>query len=330
MRIPIAIALAAAGLAPALAENEIQTEVAVQVAKVQRATLRSYVIAYGVVEGEPARSGRPGAAARLAPPVTGLVTEVLCSEGQRAEKGATLFRLDSRVVEVAVAAANVNLDRQRQLMKVEGTSQKALQEAEQQMAAAEAQLALLRIEAPFSGTVTRVNVRPGEAVDPGKVLGELVDMDRLVVTCSVPAAEATAVAAGQSAEIGIAGHTPISGSVLWVTPGVDPQAGTVPVRVGMPAGAGLQPGQFARVRIVTGQREGVLAVPRESVYTDHDGQSTVSLVEGDVAKRRAVKVGFRDGDLVEVAGEGIAEGATVVTLGSYALPKETRVRVGGR
>ena len=40
-----------------------------------------------------------------------------------------------------------------------------------------------------------------------------------------------------------------------------------------------------------------------------------------------MKTGLRDGDLVEVEGDGVTEGATVVTLGSYALPKETKVRV---
>jgi multidrug efflux pump subunit AcrA (membrane-fusion protein) len=81
--------------------------------------------------------------------------------------------------------------------------------------------------------------------------------------------------------------------------------------------------------MVTGERRDVLAVPRESIYTDHGGQSTLSVVEGDVARRRTVKVGLRDGDLVEVEGEGLSEGATVVTLGSYALPEQTRVRVVG-
>jgi len=40
-----------------------------------------------------------------------------------------------------------------------------------------------------------------------------------------------------------------------------------------------------------------------------------------------VQVGLRDGDLVEISGDGIAEGATVVTVGAYGLPKETKIRV---
>jgi hypothetical protein len=43
-----------------------------------------------------------------------------------------------------------------------------------------------------------------------------------------------------------------------------------------------------------------------------------------------VKVGLRDGDLVEVEGVGLKEGLTVVTTGAYGLPKETRIRVIGR
>ena len=40
-----------------------------------------------------------------------------------------------------------------------------------------------------------------------------------------------------------------------------------------------------------------------------------------------VQVGLRDGDLVEISGDGITEGATVVTVGSYGLPKETKIRL---
>lgn len=68
-------------------------------------------------------------------------------------------------------------------------------------------------------------------------------------------------------------------------------------------------------------------MPRESVYTDYGGQSTLSIVEGDTAKKKVVKAGLRDGNLVEVEGEGLSEGATVVTLGSYALPEETKIRI---
>src|SRR5436309_1883688 len=149
--------------------DKVAPEVTVQVGKLCRATIHRYVTAYGVVEPEPARNGKPGAGSRLAPPVAGLIAEVNCAEGQRVEKGAILFRLDSRPIDVAVEFAQQTYERQKKLLPVGGTSQKALQEAEQQLASARAQQALLRIQAPFSGVIARVNARSGEAVDLNSV-----------------------------------------------------------------------------------------------------------------------------------------------------------------
>jgi membrane fusion protein (multidrug efflux system) len=84
-----------------------------------------------------------------------------------------------------------------------------------------------------------------------------------------------------------------------------------------------------RVRIVIEEHLGRLTVPSASVYTDHNGRSTLSVVRGDMAAQQEVRVGLRDGDLVEVEGEDLAEGVTVVTVGAYALPPKTRVRIVG-
>ena len=327
------MAVAIAGCKPAATEEgeeKIVTEVAVRVGKVTRMTLRRHVTAYGVVEPEPAGNGRPGAGARLAPPLAGVVAEVNCAEGQRVEKGALLFRLDSRVAEVAVAAAQQNLERQQKLLPAGGTSRKAVQEAEQQLAAAKAQQALLTVTAPFAGVMTRVNARPGEAVDLTSVLGELVDLDRLVVTANVPAAETGGLKAGQAVEL-IVEDKPLSvrGAVMFVSPQIETKTGTALVRVSLPAGAGLRVGQSVNLRIVSEEHADRLAVPRASVVTDEEGHTLVAVVEGDKAKQVPVKTGLHDGALVEVEGDGVKEGALVVTEGAYGLPQETKVRVLG-
>jgi len=114
-----------------------------------------------------------------------------------------------------------------------------------------------------------------------------------------------------------------------IRPEVDPKTGTAQVRVAVPAGSGLRPGQLVTVRIVSDERRDRLAVPVESVTKDADGVSVIALVNGTTAMQKPVKVGLRDGDLVEVEGDGLREGLTVVTLGAYALPRETKIRVLG-
>jgi membrane fusion protein (multidrug efflux system) len=317
-------------------ETAPPTEVAVQVARVVKTTLTRTVTGYGTIEPDLATKGAPPASARLSPAVAGIITEVNGIEGQTVKKGDVLFRLDSRAVDAAVATAELaisfaqkNFERQRKLIAAEGTSEKLVLEAEQALAAAQAELATAKVqqslltgEAPLSGTLVKFTARPGEAADAATVLAEVVDLDRLVAAVSVPQAEASSLETGQKAKI-----NEVETTVAYISPQVDSVSDTVLVRLGVPKGSGLNTGEFITSRIIVEERPGKLAVPRASVYTDAEGRTTLSIVEGDHAKKREVKAGLRDGDLVEVEGGGVTEGATVVTIGSYALPEETRVRV---
>ena len=310
-------------------EQKVTTEVSVQVAKVTRATLRARVEAYGVVEPEPAGGGQPGGAARLAAPVAGVVMAVPAKEGERVEAGAVIVKLDDRLALSALALAEQQFERQKKLRSVEGTSEKALQEASQQLVAARAQLALVQLATPLAGVVARINVQPGQAVDLNTVVAEIVDLSRLVVTANVPGDEAARLKAGQPAELFMdSADKPVAtGTVSFVSPQVDPKTGAALVRVALSKDAGLRPGQFVRTRIVSEERGARLAVPRESIVTDGEGHSVIAIVEADKATQKPVKIGVRDGGLVEVEGEGLKEGDTVVTIGAYGLPQQTKVRV---
>jgi membrane fusion protein (multidrug efflux system) len=58
-----------------------------------------------------------------------------------------------------------------------------------------------------------------------------------------------------------------------------------------------------------------------------DEGEVIYVVEGDRAVQKRVKTGLRDGNLVEVEAEGLKEGDTIVTVGAYGLPKETKVKI---
>jgi membrane fusion protein (multidrug efflux system) len=331
-------------------ESEPATDVAVETGKVVKTTLHRYVSAYGTVETEPATGGKPPASSKIAAPVGGIVTQIHCEEGQRVEKGATLFTLDSRAAdalvakaEVAVAFAQKNFARKQQMLPAENVSRKLYDEAEQMLEAArkdlanaQTQRALLRIDAPLSGTVAAVYVKIGEAVSLNTVLADLVDLGRLVVAIRVPSPEASWLKIGQAVEIS-AGSPPAGsatnaqasqhGTLSFISPQVDPRTDTVLARVSLgKGGGGLRPGQFASVRIVVEERSACLAVPVESVVR-RDGNAIIAVVEGDRARQRPVKTGLREGGLVEVEGEDLREGLGIVTQGVYGLPVESRIRV---
>jgi membrane fusion protein (multidrug efflux system) len=321
------------------AEEEIVTDVGVHVGQIVRATLHRYVTAYGTVEPEPPGPGRPAGGAVIAAPTGGLLTEIACSEGQSVAKGALLFRFDTRLAEAAVAKAAQAVttaeqahERQKKLLEVEGTSQKNLQQAElelssarSELAAARTELSLLEVRALLAGTVVRIDVRLGQSVEPNAVLAEVIALDRLVVTAQVPSRDAGHLKAGQAVVWGDGNVAP--GEVLIVGRDVDPKTDTVLVRAALPAGAGLRPGQFLTVRIVAEERRGVLAVPEESVVPGPEGSPVLMMVEGDKAVPKPVKPGLKDAGLIEVEGEGLAEGQVVVTTDAYNITGETKIHI---
>lgn len=324
-------------------EQKPETEVPVHVGKIARATLRAHVTAYGTVEAEPPGE-RAAASARVAPSVPGVVTAVKCAEGQRVDKGAVLFQLDSRAADVAVEKARKaaefaekTLDRQKKLMQVDGTSQKLVLDAEQalagarsELATAQTQQALLQVQAPLAGTVARVNTKPGEAVDLTSVLAEVIDLDRLVVTASVPSAELAELKVGQPAEALADGVVVTNASLVYISPQVDAKIGTALLRATLPARSGLRPGQFVTLRIVSEEHKDRLVVPAGSVVKNEEGGTVIAVVQGDKAALKPVKAGLRDGDLIEVEGDGLKEGMSVVTEGAYGLPKETKIHILGK
>ena len=324
-----ALSLANGNRAAAEEEQKVVTEVAVQVAKVVRTTLRAHVEAYGQVEPEPAGGGKSAGAARLSAPAAGMVMSVPAKEGESVAAGAVIVKLDDRAALAQLRLAEQQMERQNKLKETGGTSEKTVQEAAQQLATAQSQLALVQLTSPIAGVVARINVQPGQAVDGNTVVAEIVDSRRLVVSVNVPDSEAGRLKTGQAAEF-FTGHSeqPIAtGKVSFVSPQIDPKTGAALVRLALAADSGLRSGQFVRARIVSEAREGKLAVPVASVVTDVEGNSVIAIVTGDQAKQKSVKAGLRDGGLVEVEGEGLKEGDTVVTVGAYGLPAETKVKI---
>ncbi len=282
------------------------TEVAVHVGKIAVATLRQYVTAFGTVEPEPGTPGRAAASAKITSPLAGLVAEVKCAEGQQVEKGQILFTLDRRSLDARIEQARAAL----------------------------AQTNQLTITAPLAGTVTLVNIRPGEVVDPESraALMEIVDLNRLIIAASVPASDLPAVKAGQVVEILTSPTTTgatntLTGQVGLVEDRVNPNTDLGIADILMPAANHLRCGQFVRVKIVTGERRDCLVVPSQSLVQNEDGEWVIGLVRGKLAVQQPVTPGLREGGMVEVQSAAIRAGDKIVTTGAAALPLKSTIRI---
>jgi membrane fusion protein (multidrug efflux system) len=298
------------------ADEATLTVVSVQTGALKLVTLHRYVQGYGTVEPAPATAEQPAAGAQLAAPSAGVVAKVTVLEGQRVEKGDVLMELNSGTTTAENAEQEVV--RQKQLYAQQNTSLKNLQNAE-------AQLALLRVTAPLSGTVARVNVKPGQAVDLTTIVAEVMDLNRLAVSAEIPAAEAGDLKPGNPVEV--LTEPPVTTELSFVSPNVAKDNDTVLVRALLPVDSGLRPGQFVPLRIVTAVHTNGLAAPGESVVTDESGKSVIALVKGDEAAQRPVQTGLRENGWVEVEALELKAGDVVVTVGAYGLPQKTKIRV---
>jgi multidrug efflux pump subunit AcrA (membrane-fusion protein) len=297
-------------------EATVSTIVSVQTGALKRMTLHRYINGYGMVEPAPATVDEPAADAPLAAPTAGVVAQINVAEGQQVTNGQVLMTLNSGTA--TADYAEQQLARQKQLYAEHNTSLKMLQDAE-------TQLALLRVTAPLSGIVVSVNVKLGSAVDANTVVAEVMDLHRLVVKTDVPESQANELKVGETVQA--LTQPPLAAAVSFVSPTVDTNSATVRAWAALPAHSGLRPGQFVSLRIVTAVRTNCLAAPEESVVTDVAGHSVMELVQGDEATQTPVQTGFHENGWVEIEGNGLKAGDSVVTVGAYGLPEKTQIQV---
>lgn len=302
--------------------------------------------------------------------VTGKVIEVNVEEGMAVREGQVLARLDDSTlqagitlaraqlqatrlavpeIDVRLAEARINLQRQERLMKDGLTTPAALDQARaevnslmarissvrEQVTVAQSQVALQQtaiddmvIRAPFSGVALSKDAQPGEMVSPVSAGGgftrtgisTIVDMRSLEIEVDVNESYINRVSAGQpvTAVLDAYPDWQIPAKVIAVVPTADRQKATVLVRIGFTA---LDPRILPDMGVkVTFLREAdasapvtaqaMTLVPKAAVKTE-SGISYVYLLQQTTVERRAIKTGGTDGDRIEVTA-GLKGGDRVV------------------
>lgn len=285
----------------------------------------------------------PRAESQVVAKTSGVALEVLVEEGQTVRAGQTLVRLDPDRARLSVAQAEA------QMHKLENNYRRAQQLVTQQMISANdvdqikfdlenaralhrmavLELSYTNVTAPISGVLASRSIKPGNFVQINTPIFRIVDDSRLEATLNVPERELATLKAGQPVSM-VADALPgqsFTGVVDRIAPVVDSGSGTFRVISTFEGGDLLQPGMFGRIRIDYDKRADALVVPR-SALLDDEGEPAVFQVREGKAVRVPVKLGYMDGEWVEVR-EGLKVGDSVVTAGKIALRDGTPVTVIG-
>jgi RND family efflux transporter MFP subunit len=248
------------------------------------------------------------------------------TEAQTALTLATRDRERAERLTTAGAAPGKRLDEARA----------AEEQAKARLAAAEASLAqdnaaraggtseaegLFVVRAPVTGVIARRDAATGTNVTTGSVLFRVVDASQVHVVGQIPEAETARARLASTAEIELPGQTNRlpAGRLVNVGKVLDPQSRTLPVTFAFDNRTlGLPVGQTVFLHLLTDTTAPRPVVPAAAIVDDAGRPIVFVQREGETFERRAVTLGPRSGDIVQVT-EGVKAGDRVVTRGAYLI-----------
>jgi HlyD family secretion protein len=233
-------------------------------------------------------------------------------------------------LEIAEADAQLDLaianleQAQREWDRIkDGTDPEEIRAAEARIAAIEATLELVRLDAPFAGTVTSVQSKPGDSVSPGTVSFRIDDLSHLLVDVEVPEVDINRIEQGQRAVLSfdaIQGRE-YDGVVINVARVGVQQQGLVnfivTVELSNPD-EDVLPGMTAAVNLVVAELEDVLLVPNRAVRLLNN-QRVVYVLRNGNPEPVEITIGSSSETVSEVIDGDLRSGDTIVLNPSTSL-----------
>jgi multidrug efflux pump subunit AcrA (membrane-fusion protein) len=208
------------------------------------------------------------------------------------------------------------------------TAAAQVESAKSHSASTEAQLSYTRVHAPKSGIISDRPLYEGEMASPTTPLLTIMDISRVVARVNIPIAQATSVRVGMPATLSFPDSTEtVEGKVIVVSPASDANSTTVQVWIEAPnPGEKLKPGASVHAVIVAEAIKAATVVPNAAILPGEEGGTAVLVIDANsIAHRRAVRLGVREGDKVQVL-NGCQPGEEVVIVGGMGVDDKAKVK----
>lgn len=306
--------------------------------------------------------------------VSGVVLERLVQEGEQVAAGDLLLVLSSDDVaaqvrqaeaelaelisstrpqavvdltnaEVALAQADRNVERRRELAAISAISDEELEQAIQaqaqarnnlenarlranalssggveedllraRIAALQAQLEKAQVRSKVSGTILTRNVEIGDLVQPGQSLFTIALNGKTEIRVPLDERNLSRLALQQPA-IAIADaypDEPFPVRISFIAPSIDPQRGTVEVRLAVdPVPDFLRQDMTVSVNIETDRRAKALVIPNDALANVKEDNAEVLLLHDGQVQRQRVRLGLRGLAASEVL-SGLSQGDEIL------------------
>ena len=267
--------------------------------------------------------------------------------------------VDLTNAEVALAQADRNVERRRELAAISAISDEEMEQAIQaqaqarnnlenarlranalssggveedllsaRIAALQAQLNKAQVRSKVSGTILTRNVEVGDLVQPGQSLFTIALDGKTEIRVPLDERNLSRLALQQPA-VAIADaypDKPFPVRISFIAPSIDPQRGTVEVRLSVdPVPDFLRQDMTVSVNIETDQRAKALVIPNDALANVKEDSAEVLLLRDGQVQRQRVRLGLCGLSASEVL-SGLSAGDEILVDATVSLADGKRVR----
>jgi len=248
------------------------------------------------------------------------------------------FRAEVTRVESQRGFLEKEVKRLRRLAKSNNTAQTLLDQTEANLAAERAnylstQSRMKQIEdrirrshvrAPFPGIIVQRFMQPGEWVDSGDQVVQLLDTNALEVRVMAPLSVMPFLSKGMEVHLK-SGDEQAKGQIRSFVAAGYTASHLVDVRIDLSYQA-WPVGKTLRAAMPASAPRNVVVVPRDALVLRRNGAAVFRVTDEDTAERVAVRTGVAQDSFIEVIGD-IAVGDTVIVRGNERLRPGQKVRI---
>ena len=287
--------------------------------------------------------------------IKGKIIERKVDVGSFVKKGQVIARLDASDTNLSAAAASADVraaeanqalarsevERQRLLVDKKFISQSSLDKYEAQLKTADARVNQAKAQAAVSGNqsrytalvadrdgvVTQIRAEPGQVVDAGETIAQVVDTKQIEVLVAVPESRMAGLKVGDNVTIKLWAdrEKTYAGKVREIAPEASSTTRAFDVRVSIAdADEAVKLGMTAGVRLAQDEADEII-IP-SSALTQVSGKSSVWIIDKNgIASPREVKAGQYTENGVMIT-SGLNVGEMVAIAGVHTLIKGQKVR----
>ena len=226
-------------------------------------------------------------------------------------------------------SAKIQLD----LQQLTNRSGIELNQQQSRVAATSLQLAKVNLNkayvgSPISGYVNKVYVEPGEVINPGAPIADIVQTSLIKVVVNIPERDIGTVSLGQNVKVIInsLSNEAFDGKVTFISATADVASRTFPVHVQVSnVGGKIRGGMIAMVEFERSRNPEAIVVEQDTIIDEKSGRY-VFVVRDNKAVKVKVELGGRDGTRVVVK-EGLKPGDALINFGHRNLLDGDEVNV---